>query len=126
VIVCTPQRVAQDDARRAVQMFRQLGVEVLGIVENMSYFVGDDGREYDIFGRGGAQTLAQTMGVPFLGMVPIHMELRANSDDGAPQRNWEGNETLAKELDALVQNFAGQVSIASMRDDLTQPTISVS
>ncbi|MDY7109008.1 MAG: Mrp/NBP35 family ATP-binding protein [Planctomycetota bacterium] len=125
VIVCTPQRVAQDDARRAVQMFRQLGVEMLGVVENMSYFVGDDGKEYDIFGRGGAQTLAQSMGVPFLGMVPIHMELRANSDEGAPQRNWEGNETLAKELDAIVENVAAQVSLASMRGDLTQPTISV-
>ena len=126
VIVCTPQRVAQDDARRAVQMFRQLGVEVLGIVENMSYFVGDDGKEYDIFGRGGAQTLAQTMSVPFLGMVPIHMELRAHSDDGTPLANWEGNEALARELDALVQNLAAQISIASLRDDLTQPSISVS
>lgn len=126
VIVCTPQRVAQDDARRAVQMFRQLGVEVLGIVENMSYFVADDGKEYDIFGRGGAQMLAQTMSVPFLGMVPIHMELRAHSDEGTPLANWEGNEALARELDTLVQNLAGQISIASLRDDLTQPTISVS
>ena len=61
VVVCTPQQVARDDARRAVRMFQQLGVHVLGIVENMSYFIGDDGKEYDIFGRGGAEMLAQSM-----------------------------------------------------------------
>src|SRR5690606_34759536 len=82
VVVCTPQKVAQDDARRAVAMFNQLNVNVLGIVENMSYFIGDDGKEYDIFGRGGAQVMAHELGVPFLGAIPINMRLRANSDGG--------------------------------------------
>jgi len=58
VIVCTPQKVAQDDAVRAVKMFEQLGIGVLGVVENMSYFIGDDGKEYDIFGKGGAAEMA--------------------------------------------------------------------
>ena len=82
VVVCTPQKVAQDDAIRAAKMFQQLGIEVLGVVENMSWFVGDDGKEYDIFGRGGAQRMAQRLGVPFLGAVPITMALRENSDNG--------------------------------------------
>jgi ATP-binding protein involved in chromosome partitioning len=126
VIVCTPQRVAQDDARRAVRMFQQLGVDVLGVVENMSYFIGDDGKEYDIFGRGGAEVLAQSMNLPFLGAVPIHMELRENADAGTPLANWDANQTLARELDDLCRNLASQVSIASLGGRLVQPTLSVS
>ena len=126
VIVCTPQRVAQDDARRAVRMFQQLGVEVLGIVENMSYFVADDGREYDLFGRGGAEVMAQTMNLPFLGRLPIYMELRHNSDAGTPLDNFTGNALLADELERLCQNLARQISIVSMSGSLVQPTVSIS
>ena len=126
VIVCTPQKVAMDDARRAIRMFEQLGVTTLGIVENMSYFVGDDGKEYDIFGRGGAESLAREMNVPFLGGVPINMALRANCDNGDPTANWEGSDALAKELNTLVRNFAGQVSVATVSGKLVQPTLSVS
>jgi ATP-binding protein involved in chromosome partitioning len=125
VVVCTPQKVAQDDARRAVRMFQQLGVEVLGIVENMSYFIGDDGKEYDIFGRGGAEMLAQAMNTPFLGTIPIHMDLRANCDKGDPSANWS-NEKLAGELDAFVRNLAAQISIAAATASYVQPTLSVS
>jgi ATP-binding protein involved in chromosome partitioning len=124
VIVCTPQQVAQDDARRAVRMFQQLGVEVLGVVENMSYFVGDDGREYDLFGRGGAEIMAQTMGLPFLGSVPIVTALRTNSDAGTPLRNWE-DQRLATALDRVVKNTASQVSIASFGPRFVQPTLSI-
>ena len=123
-----PRRVdllLQDDARRAVRMFQQLGVEVLGIVENMSYFVGDDGKEYDLFGRGGAESMAQGMNLPFLGMLPIHMDLRVNSDAGNPTANWEENEALGAELDRIVQNVAAQISIAAMSGKLVQPTLSV-
>ena len=125
VVVCTPQRVAQDDARRAVRMFQQLGVGILGLVENMSYFIGDDGKSYDIFGRGGAETMAQLMNLPFLGAIPIHMEMRENCDAGQPMRNWEVNEKLAEELNHLVRNLASQVSIATMSDKYVQPTMSV-
>ncbi|MBL9119320.1 MAG: Mrp/NBP35 family ATP-binding protein [Phycisphaerae bacterium] len=125
VIVCTPQQVAQDDARRAVRMFQQLGVDILGVVENMSFFLGDDGREYDLFGRGGAEVMAQTMGLPFLGSIPIIMALRANSDAGTPLRNWE-DPRLATALDRFVKNVASQVSIASFGNRFVQPTLSVS
>ncbi|MCZ6611418.1 MAG: P-loop NTPase, partial [Planctomycetota bacterium] len=115
-----------DDATRAVRMFQQLGVEVLGIVENMSYFVGDDGKTYDIFGRGGAEMMAQQMNLPFLGAVPIHMELRVNCDAGQPLKNWQGNEALAEELDRLCKNLAAQISIATLSGKFVQPTLSVS
>jgi ATP-binding protein involved in chromosome partitioning len=128
VVVCTPQKVAQDDARRAIGMFRQLGVDVLGVVENMSYFVCDHGQEYDIFGRGGAEAMASAMNVPFLGAVPIRPELRANCDRGDPTANWDAGEkggTLGAELDRVVMNLAQQVSIAAMSGRLVQPTLSV-
>lgn len=124
VVVCTPQEVARDDARRAVAMFQQLGVEVLGVIENMSYFVGDDGKEYDIFGRGGAEQLAGEMDLPFLGAVPIHMELRTNSDAGKPLDNWNVKQ-LGEEIDRLCQNVASRISIAAMSGKLVQPTLSV-
>ncbi|MCE9589021.1 MAG: Mrp/NBP35 family ATP-binding protein [Planctomycetes bacterium] len=125
VVVCTPQKVAQDDARRAVRMFQQLDIEVLGVVENMSYFIGDDGKEYDIFGRGGAETMAQEMGVPFLGTVPINMALRRNSDAGDPTSNFTRDPKLCKELDAVVRNLAGQISVHDMNTQYLQPTISI-
>ncbi len=104
VIVCTPQRVAQDDAVRAVRMFEQLQVPVLGVIENMSYFIGDDGKEYDIFGRGGATEMADRLGLDMLGTVPINMALRANGDSGEPLKNFDAGDALAEELDAMCRN----------------------
>ncbi len=126
VVVCTPQKVAQDDAKRAIGMFRQLEIAVLGVVENMSYFIGDDGKEYDIFGRGGAQTMAQDMGVPYLGAVPINMALRANSDKGDVTANFTDDPKLAGELENVVRNMAGQISVQALSGGYTQPTISMS
>jgi ATP-binding protein involved in chromosome partitioning len=125
VIVCTPQKVAQDDAVRAARMFQQLGIEVIGVVENMSYFIGDDRKEYDIFGRGGAEKMAQRLGLPFLGQLPIHMELRENSDAGNPTANFEGNPTLKAELERLVDAFEKQVTVTSMRKQERTPTLTV-
>lgn len=85
VIVSTPQDLALIDARRGVAMFRKTEVPILGIVENMSYFIAPDtGRRYDIFGHGGARKEAERLGVPFLGEVPLDMDLRARSDAGRP------------------------------------------
>ncbi len=125
VVVCTPQKVAQDDARRAVRMFEQLNIEVLGVVENMSYFIGDDGKEYDIFGRGGAEMMAQEMGKPFLGAVPINMALRRNCDAGDPTANFEDGGALACELETVARHLAGQVAVAAMGREASQPTISI-
>jgi ATP-binding protein involved in chromosome partitioning len=85
VIVSTPQDLALIDARRGIAMFRRVNVPVLGIVENMSYFLCPHcGTRSDIFGHGGARHEAERQGVPFLGEVPLHMEIRESSDAGRP------------------------------------------
>jgi ATP-binding protein involved in chromosome partitioning len=85
VIVSTPQDLALIDARRGVAMFNRVSVPVLGMVENMSYFVCPKcGERSDIFGHGGAEHEAQRQGVPFLGAVPLHMDIRETSDAGRP------------------------------------------
>jgi ATP-binding protein involved in chromosome partitioning len=85
VVVTTPQEVALIDARKAATMFAKTSVEVLGIVENMSYFLcPGDGQEYDIFGRGGGEREAQRLGVPLLGRIPIEPEVRQSGDLGKP------------------------------------------
>ena len=126
VVVCTPQKVALDDARRAVRMFQQLKIRVLGIVENMSYFVGDDGKEYDIFGRGGAEMMAQMMEIPFLGTIPITMALRHNCDAGDPESNFTLGEPLAQQLEGLSRALAGQISIQSMSEEGQRPSLTIS
>ena len=85
IIVSTPQDLALIDARKGLNMFRRVDVPVLGIVENMSYFICPKcGERSDIFGHGGAKTEAEKLGVPFLGGVPLHMDIRATSDEGRP------------------------------------------
>ncbi|MBX3388142.1 MAG: Mrp/NBP35 family ATP-binding protein [Phycisphaeraceae bacterium] len=130
IVVCTPQKVAQDDAVRAAGMFKQLGIDVLGVVENMSYFVGDDGKSYDIFGRGGAEVMAQRLGVPFLGAVPITMALRENSDKGDPSANFEGTDgaggRLRDALENLVTNLESQAALAAMRSGAQKPVLTIS
>jgi ATP-binding protein involved in chromosome partitioning len=85
VIVSTPQDLALIDARRGLAMFKRVNVPVLGIVENMSYFQCPHcGTRSDIFGHGGARHEAERLGVPFLGEIPLHMEIRATSDSGTP------------------------------------------
>ena len=85
VIVSTPQDLALIDARRGVSMFHDVGVPILGIVENMSYFVCDQcGKRHDIFAHGGARAEAAKLGVPFLGEVPLDIEIRERSDAGLP------------------------------------------
>jgi ATP-binding protein involved in chromosome partitioning len=124
VIVATPQQVALDDAIRAVRMFQQLGAPILGLVENMSYFVGPDGSEHDIFGRGGTQQTAQRLGLPYLGAIPMFTELRVNSDAGTPHKNFEGSPKLKEALETVVGNLAGQVSLRNLQETGPELTIS--
>jgi len=84
VIVTTPQEVSLIDARKGLEMFRQVRVPILGIIENMSYFVGDDGKRYDIFRHGGGKKLAAEAGVPFLGEIPIDPRVVECGDNGDP------------------------------------------
>ncbi|CAI9085987.1 MRP family ATP-binding protein [Candidatus Methylacidiphilum fumarolicum] len=85
VIVTTPQEVALVDARKAVSMFKKVNVPILGILENMSYFLcPSDNKKYDLFGSGGGKREAEKLNVPFLGEIPIEAELRISSDHGMP------------------------------------------
>lgn len=85
VIVTTPQEVALIDARKAVSMFQKVNVPILGIIENMSYFVcPSDGKIYHIFGQGGGEHEAKRLGVPLLGQIPIQMAVREAGDEGHP------------------------------------------
>ena len=85
VIVSTPQDIALLDARKGLNMFRRVDVPVLGIVENMSYFLCPScGERHEIFGHGGARQEAERLGVPFLGEVPLHLAIRETSDAGTP------------------------------------------
>ena len=85
VIVTTPQEVALIDARKAASMFAKVNVPILGLVENMSYFIcPNDGNRYDIFGSGGGQREAARLGVPLLAQIPLEMALRESGDKGVP------------------------------------------
>jgi len=85
VIVSTPQDLALIDARKGLAMFQRVDVPVLGIIENMSFFICPScGERSDIFGHGGAAIEAEKLGVPFLGGIPLHMDIRATSDAGQP------------------------------------------
>jgi len=123
VIVATPQQVALDDAVRALRMFQTLGAPILGIVENMSYFVGPHGEEFDVFGRGGAARAAQRLEVPFLGALPMFPELRVNSDAGTPEKNFQDNPALRDALEHIIKNIAGQISIRNLQPAAPDLTI---
>ena len=123
VVVATPQQVALDDAIRAVAMFKQLGAPLLGMVENMSYFVGPNGEEHDIFGRGGTRAAAAKLGLPFLGELPMFTELRVNSDAGTPQKNYEGSPKLKASLEHIVTTLAGEVSKRNLSPAAPELTI---
>jgi len=114
VIVSTPQDLALIDARRGIAMFRRVNVPVLGIVENMSYFLCPKcGTRSDIFSHGGARHEAERLGVPFLGEVPLDMNIRETSDAGRPVVATAPDGPLA----AAYHDIAARV-----RDQLTGPT----
>jgi ATP-binding protein involved in chromosome partitioning len=84
LIVTTPQQVSVNVVRRGLYMFRTVRVPVMGLVENMSYFLADDGRRYDIFGKGGGERCARELEIPFLGAIPIDPQVAAQGDLGQP------------------------------------------
>jgi len=123
VVVCTPQDVALLDANKAIAMFRKVNIPILGMVENMSYFQCPDcGKRYDIFGSGGARRRAEELQIPFLGEVPINIQIRVNGDAGKIGGNYADAQTapylericyqLAKNL-AQVQS-AGAAPLPSL------------
>jgi ATP-binding protein involved in chromosome partitioning len=116
IIVTTPQNVALLDSRRGLKMFQQLGVPVLGIVENMSYFVPPDlpDRQYDLFGSGGGEKTAQELGIPLLGCIPLEINLRQGGDRGLPIVVAEPESASAQALIAIAKAIAAKVSVAAL------------
>ncbi|MGF1497789.1 MAG: Mrp/NBP35 family ATP-binding protein [Elainellaceae cyanobacterium] len=116
VIVTTPQNVSLEDSRRGLKMFQQLNVPVLGIVENMSYFIPPDlpDRQYDIFGSGGGQKTSEELGLPLLGCIPLEMALREGGDRGIPIVIDQPESASAKALTAIAQQVAARVSVAAL------------
>ena len=84
VIVSTPQDLALLDVKRGIEMFDKTGIKIIGLVDNMSFFKGDDGKEYKIFGEGGVEKTAEEYKKKFLGKIPIHQDLRNANDKGEP------------------------------------------
>jgi ATP-binding protein involved in chromosome partitioning len=116
VVVTTPQTVSLADTRRAVRMYQKLNVPTLGVVENMSYFVCPTcGTESDIFGKGGGETMAEEMGIPFLGRIPIYQPIRIGGDTGVPIIVGEPSSPPAQAFRAAAQRLAAQISIASYK-----------
>jgi ATP-binding protein involved in chromosome partitioning len=119
VLVTTPQEVALADVRRALRMFEAVNVPVLGVVENMSYFVAPDtGARYNIFGEGGGQRLSAEYGVPFLGAIPLGMKVREGGDSGVPVVVSDPDSPQALAFRSVAEEVARQVSIEAMKPEL--------
>lgn len=117
VIVSTPQDLALIDARKGLNMFKRVDVPVLGIIENMSYFLCPDcGSRHDIFGHGGARAEAERLGVPFLGEIPLTMKIRETSDAGTPIVVSDPEGPVAE----IYKTIAGQV-VAAIESAATSP-----
>jgi len=119
VLVTTPQAVALADVRRALRMFETVAVPVLGVVENMSYFVAPDtGTRYNIFGEGGGQKLADEYSVPFLGGIPLGLEVREGGDSGVPVVVGQPDSPQAHAFRRVAEEVARYVSIEAMKPEL--------
>jgi ATP-binding protein involved in chromosome partitioning len=119
VLVTTPQEVALADVRRALRMFETVNVPVLGVVENMSYFVAPDtGIRYNIFGEGGGRRLSEEYGVPYLGEVPLGQQVREGGDRGLPVVVGDPESPQAEAFRRVAEEVARQVSIEAMKPEL--------
>lgn len=124
VVVCTPQDVALLDAVKAIAMFRKVGIPLLGMVENMSYFLcPDNGKKYDIFGSGGAERRATELDVPFLGEVPINIGIRERGDAGQTRGNFD-DESTAGYFQEICLRLIRQLS-TSHKAEPPMPSLSV-
>jgi ATP-binding protein involved in chromosome partitioning len=120
IVVTTPQLVSLADSRRAAAMYKKLNIPPIGIIENMSYFTCTNcHHEADIFGHGGGEKMAEELGIPFLGRLPIYQPIREGSDSGVPLMIAEPESPAARAFMAAAERTAAQVSIASYN----RPTI---
>ncbi|MBI2839545.1 MAG: Mrp/NBP35 family ATP-binding protein [Acidobacteria bacterium] len=119
-IVSTPQDVALRVAEKAIHMFRQLNTPVLGLIENMSYFVcGHCGERENIFDNGGARRASDRLAIPFLGEIPLASSIRVDSDAGRPTVIAAPESALSRAFFGVAENLAAQVSVTNMQQELT-------
>ena len=115
IIVTLPQQVSLEDARRGLEMFRQLNVNIFGVVENMSYLELPDGTRMDIFGTGGGERLAQESEVPFIGAIPMDSSVREGGDKGVPVTVSQPDSAVSKALRAVAEDVAARISVAAVQ-----------
>jgi ATP-binding protein involved in chromosome partitioning len=119
VLVTTPQEVSLSDVRRAVKMFETVNVPILGVIENMSYFIAPDtGNKYEIFGSGGGQKLCDEYGLNFLGQVPMGMEVREGGDKGVPVVVSFPDSPQSQAFRNTAEEVARHISIEAMKPEL--------
>jgi ATP-binding protein involved in chromosome partitioning len=112
LIVTTPQQVATIDVIKAMEMFKKVNVPLLGIVENMAYFIAPDtGNRYDIFGSGGAERLSLQLGVPLLGQIPLGISVRAGGDSGMPAVTSDAPDAYATLFTDVARQLAARISV---------------
>ena len=105
IIVSTPQEIALQDVKRGIKMFDKLKVKIIGLVDNMSYFTGDDGKKYAIFGEGGVKKTAEEFNKEFLGEIPINPEVGKQGDNGTPIVESKPDNEISK----IYLNFAEKI-----------------
>ena len=105
IIVSTPQDLALLDVKRGIQMYEKTGVKILGLINNMSSFKGEDGKEYKIFGESGVEKTAKEFNKEYLGHLPIHQDLRKSADKGDPLTHFNPDHEVSK----LFKNIATKI-----------------
>ena len=105
IIVSTPQEVALLDVKRGIKMFDKLGVKILGLVDNMSFFISDDGKKYNLFGEGGVKKASEEFKKEFLGQIPIDPKVGKSADNGKPIVEEDPNNEISK----IYLNFANKI-----------------
>ena len=105
IIVSTPQDLALLDVKRGIQMFDKTGVKILGLIDNMSFFKGDDGKEYKIFGEGGVEKTAKEFNKEFLGHLPLHQDLRNATDKGDPLTHSQPDHEVSKLFTGIAEKI---------------------
>ena len=105
IIVSTPQEIALQDVKRGIRMFDKLKVNIIGLIDNMSHFIGDDGKKYAIFGEGGVKRTANEFQKKFLGEIPINSEIGKQGDLGTPIVESKPDHEISK----IYLNFAEKI-----------------
>ena len=105
IIVSTPQDLALLDVKRGIQMFDKTGVKILGLIDNMSFFKGDDGKEYKIFGEGGVEKTAKEFNKNFLGKIPLNQDLRNSADKGDPLTHSNPDHEVSKIFKGIAEKI---------------------